>query len=69
MERALYPPTLTGLDDPGPALTPVEAAALYDRPDGVAWFAMLAPGSASVIARARTQATMAGSSYRDTLQP
>jgi len=56
MERALHPPTLTGLDDPGAALTPAEAAALHDRPEGVAWFVVPAPGSAGVIARAHTEA-------------
>jgi hypothetical protein len=55
-ERALHPPTSTGLNNPGPALTPAEAAALHDRPEGVAWFAIPAPGGASVIARARTEA-------------
>jgi len=58
MERALHPPTLTGLDDPGPTLTPAEAAALHDQPKGVAvaWFAIPAPGGAGVIARAHTEA-------------
>lgn len=34
-----------GLDDPGPALTPAEAAAFHDQPEGmaVAWFAVPAP--------------------------
>ncbi len=40
----------------GPALTPAEAAALHDRPEGVAWFAIPAPGGAGVIARAHTEA-------------
>ena len=33
---------MTSLDDPGPALTPAEAVALYDQPEGlaVAWFAI-----------------------------
>jgi len=44
------------IHDPGPSLTPAEAAALHDRPDGVAWFAIPAPGSAGVIARAHTEA-------------
>jgi len=52
----LHPPTLTCLDDPGPALTPAEAAALHDRPEGVAWFAIPAPNGAGVIARAHTEA-------------
>ena len=52
----MHLPTSTGLDDPGPALTPAEAAALHDRPEGVAWFAIPAPGGASVIARAHTEA-------------
>ncbi len=47
---------MTSLDDPGPALTPAEAAALHDQPQGVsvAWFAI--PGGASVVARAHTEA-------------
>jgi len=56
MKRALHPPTLTGLDDPGPALTPSEAAALHDGPESVAWFAIPAPGGVGVIARAHTEA-------------
>jgi len=55
-ERALHPPTLTGLDDLGPPLTPAEAATLHDRPEGVAWFAIPAPSGAGVIARAHTEA-------------
>ena len=49
---------LTGPDDPGPALTPAEAAALHNQPEGVtvAWFAVPAPGGAGVIARAHTEA-------------
>ncbi len=42
--------------DPGPALTPAEAATLHDRPEDVAWFAIPAPGGAGVIARAHTEA-------------
>jgi hypothetical protein len=56
MQRALHSSTLTGLDDPGPALTPAKAAALHDRPEGVAWFAIPAPNGAGVIARAHTEA-------------
>jgi len=56
MERALHPSTLTGLDDPGPALTPAEAVAVHDRPEGVAWFAIPTPDGAGVIARAHTEA-------------
>ena len=53
---------MNGLDDPGPALTPAEAAALHDQPEGVsmAWFAMPAPGGAGVIARAHTEARDGG---------
>jgi hypothetical protein len=47
---------MIGLDDPGPALTPAEAAALHDRPEGVAWFVIPAPSDAGVIARAHTEA-------------
>ncbi len=48
--------------DPGPALTPAEAAALHDQPEGVtvAWFAIPAPGGAGVIARAHTEAHNGG---------
>ena len=56
MKRALHSPTLTELNDLGPALTPAEAAALHDRPEGVAWFAIPSPGGAGVIARAHTEA-------------
>ncbi len=56
MERALHSPTLTDLNDLGPALTPAEAAALHDRPESVAWFAIPSPGGAGVIARAHTEA-------------
>ena len=47
---------LTSLDDPGPLLTSAEAAALHDRQEAVAWFAVPAPGGAGVIARAHTEA-------------
>jgi hypothetical protein len=40
------------IHDPGPALTPAEAAALHDRPEGVAWFAIPAPNGAGVMAQA-----------------
>ncbi len=56
MEHALHSPTLTDLNDLGPALTPAEAAALHDRSEGVAWFAIPSPGGAGVIARAHTEA-------------
>jgi len=48
---------LTGLDDPGPVLTPAEAVALHDQPRGVsvAWFAIPAPDGAGVIAQAHTE--------------
>ena len=48
---------MTGLDDFGPLLTPVQAA-LHDQPDSanVAWFALPAPDGAGVIARAHTEA-------------
>ena len=46
----------TSLDDPGPLLTPVAAAALHDRPEGMAWFATPAPSGTGVIARAHTEA-------------
>ena len=61
-ERALDPPTLTGLDNPGPALTPAEAVAIHNQPDGVsmAWFAVPAPSGAGVIARAHTEARDGG---------
>ena len=48
--------SMTSLNDAGPALTPAEAAALHDRPEAVAWFAIPAPGGAGVIARAHTEA-------------
>jgi hypothetical protein len=51
MEAAM----LTTLDDPGPLLTPDKAAALHDKNDRVAWFAIPAPGG-GVIARAHTEA-------------
>jgi len=38
------------------ALTPAEAATLHDRLEGVAWFAIPAPCSVGVIARAHTEA-------------
>ena len=46
------------IHDPGPPLTPAEAAALHDQPEGVsvAWFTIPAPGGAGVIARAHTEA-------------
>jgi hypothetical protein len=44
------------IHDPGPALTPAEAAALHDRAEGVAWFAIPSPRGAGVIARAHTEA-------------
>ena len=47
----MHPPALTNLDDPGPLLTPVAAAALHDRPEGMAWFATPAPSGTRVIAR------------------
>lgn len=46
---------MISLDDLGPALTPAEAAALHDRPESVAWFAIPAPGGVGVIARAHTE--------------
>ena len=46
---------MTRLDDHGPVLTPDEAAALHERPERVAWFAVPAPGGAGVIARAHTE--------------
>ncbi len=48
---------MTNLDNPRPALTPAEAAALHDRPEGVAvaWFAIPAPGGAGVVGRAHTE--------------
>lgn len=48
---------MTNLDNPRPALTPAEAAALHDRPGSVsvAWFAVPAPSGAGVIARAHTE--------------
>ena len=50
----MHPPTLANLGNPGPALTPAEAAALHNQPDSitVAWFAISAPNGAGVIARA-----------------
>ena len=57
---ALHSPALTSLDDPGPALTPTEAAALHDRPEGMAWFATPARGGAGVIARAHTETHKGG---------
>ena len=50
------------LDNPGPALTPAEAAALHNQPEGVtvAWFAVPAPDGAGVIARAHTEARDGG---------
>jgi len=47
---------MTSLDDPGTALTRAQAAALHDRPEGVAWFSIPAPSGAGVIARAHTEA-------------
>lgn len=49
---------MASLDDLGPALTPAEAAALNDQPEGVsvAWFATPALGGAGVVARAHTEA-------------
>ena len=52
----MHPPALTSLDDPGPLLTPVAAAALHDRPENMAWFATPAPSGTGVIARAHTEA-------------
>ena len=52
----MHPPALTNLDDPGPLLTPVAAAALHDRPEDMAWFATPAPSGTGVIARAHTEA-------------
>lgn len=51
---------MPNLDDLGPVLTPAEAAALYDRPEGVAWFAIPALSGAGVIARAHTEARDGG---------
>jgi hypothetical protein len=51
---------VTSLDDHGPVLTPVEAAALHDRPEPVAWFVLPAPYGNGVIARAHTEATDGG---------
>ena len=51
---------MTSVDDHGPVLTRDEAAALHDRPEGVAWFAIPAPGGAGVIARAHTEARDGG---------
>ena len=67
MGRALNPSTLTGLDNPGPALTPAEAAALYDRPEGVAWLVVPAPGGAGVMARVHTEAHDGGQLLRGLL--
>jgi len=47
---------VNSLNNPEPPLTPAEAAALHNRPEGVAWFAIPAPGGAGVIARAHTEA-------------
>lgn len=47
---------MASLDDPGPALTPAEAAALHDRQEGVAWFAIPALGGVGVMAQAHTEA-------------
>ena len=49
---------MTSPDDPGPALTPAEAATLHDQPEGVsfAWFAVPAPDGAGTIARVHTEA-------------
>lgn len=43
------------IHDPGPPLTPAEAAALHDQPEGVAWFAIPASDGAGVMARAHTE--------------
>ena len=47
---------MTSLDDHGPLLTPIEAAALHDRPETVAWFVLPASHGNGVIARAHTEA-------------
>ncbi len=46
------------IHDPGPPLTPAEAAALHDQPASaaVAWFAVPALDGAGAIARAHTEA-------------
>ncbi len=41
-------------------MTPAEAAALHDRSEGVAWFAIPAPDGAGVMARAHTEARNGG---------
>ncbi len=51
---------MTNLDGLGPVLTRAEAAALHDRPEGVAWFAIPAPDGAGVIARAHAEARDSG---------
>lgn len=49
----------TGLNDPGPVLTPAQATALHARHEAVAWFAV--PGlNGGVIARAHTEARDGG---------
>lgn len=52
----MHPPALTSLDDLGPLMTPVAAAALHTRLKDVAWFATPAPSGAGVTARAHTEA-------------
>lgn len=51
---------MTSLDDCGPVLTPVEAAALQNRSGAVAWFVLPAPSGNGVIARAHTEALDGG---------
>ena len=51
---------MTSLDDHGPLLTPIEAAALHDHPEAVAWFVLRAPHGNGVIARAHTEAVDGG---------
>ena len=47
---------LTGLDNLAPRLPPAQAAALDNRSEAVAWFAIPSPDGAGVIARAHTEA-------------
>lgn len=49
---------MTDLGNPNSALTPEQAAAFHNQPEGVnvAWFAIPGSGGAGVIARAHTEA-------------
>ncbi len=48
------------MNDHGPALTSAEAAALHDRREPVAWFALPAPSGNGAVAWAHTEAHHGG---------